>query len=76
MRGVGESYVRPVTGAAEPRPEWVAVWRFRAVALVLLVLVGVGAAYGFNKLLHLSTQDPTSDVGTTVPSTAPASPAP
>jgi hypothetical protein len=62
-----ESYVRPVTGAREPAPEWHAVWRFRAVALVLLVLVGWGAAYGINQLIHVSDQDPTSDIGTTAP---------
>jgi hypothetical protein len=67
-----ESYVRPVTGAREPAPEWHAVWRFRVVALVLLVLSGVGAAWGLNKLIHVGDQDPTSDISTTVP----ASPAP
>lgn len=64
-----ESYVRPVTGAHEPAPEWHAVWRFRVVAIVLLVVVGVTAAWGFNQLLHLGDQDPTSDIGT--PATTP-----
>ena len=70
---MGESYVRPVTGAREPGPEWVALWRFRVVALVLLVVVGAGTAWGVNKLLHVAgNQDPTSgDVS--VP-TAPPSP--
>ena len=53
-----ESYVRPVTGAREPRPEWVAVWRFRLVALVLLVAVGAAAAWGMNLVLHAADQDP------------------
>jgi hypothetical protein len=64
-----ESYVRPVTGAHEPAPEWHAVWRFRAVAVLLLVLVAWGAAYGINQLIHVGDQDPTSDVGTTGPQT-------
>ena len=69
-----ESYVRPVTGAREPAPEWHAVWRFRAVALVLLALVAWGAVVGINKLLHLGDQDPTSDID--APATAPATPGP
>jgi hypothetical protein len=67
-----ESYVHPVTAATEPAPEWHAVWRFRAVTIVLLVVVAFGAAWGFNQLLHLGDQNPTSDIGTT----APRSPAP
>jgi hypothetical protein len=66
---VRESYVRPVTGAHEATPEWHAVWRFRAVAFVLQVVVGVTAGWGFNQLLHLGDQDPTSDIGTSAPET-------
>lgn len=69
---MAESYVRPVTSAREPAPEWHAVWRFRAVAIVLLVLSGAGAAWGINQLIHVGDQNPASDV----PSTAPASPGP
>jgi hypothetical protein len=69
---LGESYVRPVTGAREPAPEWHAVWRFRVVALVLLAVTGVGAAWGINQLIHVGDQNPASDI----PSTGPASPAP
>lgn len=70
---MGESYVRPVTGASEPKPEWVAVWRFRVIALVLLVAIGAGTAWGVNKLLHVaSNQDPTSgDVQAPTESPAP-----
>lgn len=56
---MAESYVRPVTGASEPRSEAAAVWRFRVVALVLLVVVGAGTAWGINQLMHLGDQDPT-----------------
>ena len=68
-----ESYVHPVTSAHEPTPEWHAVWRFRAVAFVLLVLIGAAALKGFDLLLHAADQDPTSDP---VPSTGPQSPGP
>ncbi len=56
-----ETYVKPVTGAREPAPEWVAVWRFRAVAFVLLALMAAVTVWGVNQLMHLSDQDPTSD---------------
>ena len=65
-----ESYVPPVTGAREPAPEWHAVWRFRAVALVLLVLLAVVTAWAINKALHLGNQDPTSGIPTTPPASA------
>jgi hypothetical protein len=67
---VRESYVRPVTGAREPAPEWRAVWRFRAVAFVLLALVAWAAVVGVNHLLQLGEQNPTNDA----PATAPATP--
>lgn len=57
---MGESYVRPVTGASEPRNEALALWRFRVVAFVLLVALGAGFAWGINKAMHLGDQDPTS----------------
>lgn len=53
-----ESYVRPVTAAREPRPEWIAVWRFRLVAFVLLAALGAGFAWGVNLVLHAADQDP------------------
>jgi hypothetical protein len=56
---VPESYVRPVTSAREPKPEWRAVWRYRAVAFVLLVLAAVLTYWGLNKLVQPDTQDPT-----------------
>lgn len=54
-----ESYVRPVTGAREPKPEWHAVWRYRAVALVMLALAAVATLWGVNQILHAADQDPT-----------------
>ena len=66
-----ESYVHPVTSAVEPKPEWHAVWRFRAVSLVLLALVAVAALKGFDHLLHAAEQDPTSEP---TPTEAPPTP--
>lgn len=54
-----EPYVRPVTSAREPKPEWRAVWRYRAVALVLLALAAVLTYWGLNKLVQPDAQDPT-----------------
>jgi hypothetical protein len=61
-----------VTSAREPAPAWHAVWRFRIVAIVLLALSGIGAAWGINQLIHVGDQNPASNI----PSTGPASPAP
>lgn len=69
---VGESYVRPVTRAREPKPEWHAVWRFRAVSAVLLAALAWTTLWGVNKALHVGDQDPTS--GDVAPATAPPSP--
>ncbi|HEV2890662.1 MAG TPA: hypothetical protein VGX28_09830 [Frankiaceae bacterium] len=55
-----ESYVSPVTGATEPPSERAAVWRFRLVAFVLLLVIGGLTAWGINQLMHLGDQDPTS----------------
>jgi hypothetical protein len=52
-----------VTRATEPPSERAAVWRFRAVALVLLLAVGGGTAWGINQVMHLGDQDPTSTEG-------------
>lgn len=67
-----ESYVRPVTGAREPAPEWHAVWRFRAVSLVLLVLLALATLWAVNKALHVGDQNPASDLP--VPASATAAP--
>lgn len=62
-----ESYVRPVTAAREPVPEWRAVWRFRLVALVLLAVLAALTVWGVNQVLYVSDQDPTSDPASTAP---------
>lgn len=54
-----ESYVHPVTGAREPKREWVAVWRFRLVGFVLLALAAVATAWFVNRILYAAEQDPT-----------------
>lgn len=41
---MGESYLRPPLTAREPRPRWIAVWRFRLVALLLLAVLAVAVA--------------------------------
>ena len=68
-----ESYVRPVTAAREPKPEWVALWRFRLVALVLLVALGAATAWGVNLLLHAADQDPVN-IDQPPPTTGPQQP--
>lgn len=70
-----ESYVPPVTSAREPRPEWVAVWRFRLAAFVLLVALGAAMAWGVNKVLHAADQDPVN-IDEPAPTTGPQGPLP
>lgn len=70
-----ESYVRPVTSATEPRPEWIAVWRFRLVAFVLLLAVGATFAWGVNLMLHAADQDPVN-IDEPAPTTGPQAPLP
>lgn len=54
-----ESYVPPVTTAHEPRPAWIAVWRFRVVVVVLIALVALGALEFFRRYVDPNrAQDP------------------
>ena len=55
---MGERYVRPPLLAREPAPSWLAVWRFRLTALVLLALVLWLGYLGFEHLSGAASQDP------------------
>ena len=53
-----ETYVRPPLLAREATAQWVVVWRFRVVALLLIaVVVWVGFQL-FQQLSGASSQDP------------------
>ena len=55
---MGERWVRPPVVAREPAPAWVAVWRFRLLALlVLAVLVLIGIVV-FRQFTGANAQDP------------------
>ena len=54
-----ESYVPPVVSAREPRPAWIAVWRFRVVVVVLIALIAWGALEFFRRYVDPNrSQDP------------------
>ena len=55
---MGEHYVRPPLVAREAPPRWLAVWRFRATALALLVLVVILGYIVFQHLSGATDQDP------------------
>jgi hypothetical protein len=55
---VSERWVHPPVVAREPRPAWVAVWRFRLVALIVLALVVLAAVLLFRQLTGVNAQDP------------------
>ena len=55
---MGEQYVRPPLVAREAPPRWIALWRFRATALVLLVLVVILGYIAFQHLSGATAQDP------------------
>lgn len=55
---MAERYVRPPVVAREPAPAWIAVWRFRLLALLLLAaLVAVGVVV-FRQFTGANAQDP------------------
>lgn len=57
-----ESYVRPVLRAREPKPEWIAVWRFRLAAFVVLALLTLLVIWAYNHFVTgASRQDPSFD---------------
>jgi len=55
---MGEQYVRPPVVAREATPRWLVVWRFRATALALLVLLLIVGYIAFQHLSGATDQDP------------------
>jgi hypothetical protein len=55
---MAERWVRPPVLAREARPAWIAAWRFRLVALVLLAVVVLIAVGVFRQLTGAHAQDP------------------
>jgi hypothetical protein len=53
-----EPYVRPPLVPREPAPGWIAVWRFRLVAVVLLVVLVLIGYRAFRKFSGATDQDP------------------
>ena len=53
-----ERWVHPPVVAREPAPAWVAVWRFRLLALVALALLVALAVLLFRQLTGANAQDP------------------
>ncbi len=61
---MGESYVRPVTRAREPRPEWPSVWLFRLVIFAVVLALWAVAVVFFRSYVDPNrTQDPDFDGG-------------
>ena len=55
---MAERWVRPPVVAREPAPAWVAVWRFRLLALLVLALLVVVAIVLFRQFTGANAQDP------------------
>lgn len=53
--------MRPPVVAREATPAWIAVWRFRLVALVVLALLVVAAVMVFRQVTGANAQDPGID---------------
>jgi hypothetical protein len=54
----GEHYVRPPLVPREPAPRWVAVWRFRLLALALLAVLVLLALLLYRQVSGANDQDP------------------
>ena len=55
---MSERWVHPPVLAREAAPAWIATWRFRVVALMLLTVVVVLAVLAFAQLSGLTAEDP------------------
>jgi hypothetical protein len=55
---MGEQYVRPPLVPREPPPAWIAVWRFRLIALLLLVVLVMIGYRAFREFSGATDQDP------------------
>ena len=53
-----ERYVRPPLLAREAPPVWVALWRFRLMALMVLAVLVLLAVVMFRQLTGATAQDP------------------
>jgi cytochrome bd-type quinol oxidase subunit 1 len=64
-----EHWISPPLVPREPPPPWVAVWRFRLLALVLLAVLVVLALLLYRQLSGANAQDPGLEaaVGAPVP---------
>jgi hypothetical protein len=56
-----ERWVHPPVVAKEAPPAWVALWRFRLVALVVLALLVLLAVLVFRQVTGANAQDPGID---------------
>ena len=55
---MGEQYVRPPLVPREAPPAWLAVWRFRLVALVVLLLLVLLSYRVYQEFSGATDQDP------------------
>ena len=62
-----ERWVHPPVVAREAAPAWIAVWRFRLVAFLILALVVLVAVLLFRQLTGANAQDPGIDALGSVP---------
>lgn len=58
---MGERWVSPPVLAREAPPAWIAVWRFRLLALLLLALLVLVAVLAFRQFTGANAQDPGID---------------
>ncbi|MBA2323292.1 MAG: hypothetical protein H0V92_04470 [Pseudonocardiales bacterium] len=53
-----EAYVRPPLVAREAESERLAVWRFRIIAITLMLLLTALVGWGMIKALNIGAEDP------------------